>query len=93
MNITKHAKGRMSLRVITLQDIYNCVKSGILSTTKENHKKYTNEFISVILDNDTNTVITCFYISKIDKQIKKIAYKNKISKRQATKILRGELTC
>lgn len=93
MTLTKHAEIRMTERIITLQDVYNCIAFGTLSTTREGHKKYTDKMINVVLDANTNTVITCFYISKINHKIEKILRKskNKINKRQAIMIVRGDL--
>lgn len=92
-NLTNHAKQRMNQRVITLQDIYNTVKQGTISTTKEGHKRYTLNNIHVILDQSTNNVITVFYTSKFNKLIQKCKNYYNINDYAAIYYLRGYLSC
>jgi len=61
MTLTNHAKIRMNQRIITLQDIYNTVKCGTPTSAKNNLTCYTYDNIYVILDPNTNTVITAWH--------------------------------
>jgi len=88
MTLTKHAKLRMSQRIITLQDIYNTVKYGTPSPAKNNLTCYTHGNIYIILNSNTNTVITACFTKSYTKQLKKYAKLNNIGFYVAIKQLR-----
>ena len=60
MTLTKHAKQRMNQRVITLQDIYSCVKYGTPEPAKDGKTKYTYNNIYVILSSNKSVITACF---------------------------------
>jgi len=88
MTLTKHAKQRMSQRIITLQDIYTAVKCGTPTPAKNNLTYYTYDNIYVILNPNTNTVITACFTKSYTKQLKKYAKLNNIGYYAAVKQLR-----
>ena len=88
MTLTKHAKIRMSQRIIPLQDIYNTVKCGISSPAKNNLTCYTHGNIYVILDPTTNSVVTVCFTKSYTKQLKQYAKQQRIGFYTAIKQLR-----
>jgi len=88
MTLTNHAKLRMTQRIITLQDIYNCVKCGISSEAKNNLTCYTYQNIYVILDSITQTVVTTCFTKSYTRQLEQYAKNNKIGFYAAIKQLR-----
>ncbi|HBY21086.1 MAG TPA: hypothetical protein DEG71_08775 [Clostridiales bacterium] len=78
MTLTKHAKQRMSQRIITLQDIYTAVKCGTPTEAKNNLICYTHGNIYVIINPITNTVITACFIKSYTKQLEQYAKLNNI---------------
>jgi len=89
LTLTTHAKQRMQQRIITLQDIYNCVKLGTSEPAKDNLTRYTYNNIYVILNSINNTVVTTCFINSYTKQIKKYAKVNSIGFYAAIKQLRS----
>jgi len=77
LTLTKHAKQRMSQRIITLQDIYTTVKCGTPELQKEGKTKYTYNNIYVILSSNKSVITTCFTKS-YTKQLEKFAKLNNI---------------
>ena len=88
LTLTKHAKLRMSQRIITLQDIYNTVKCGTSSEAKNNLTCYTCGNIYVILDPTTQTVVTTCFTKSYTKQLEKFAKQQNIGFYAAIKQLR-----
>lgn len=88
LTLTEHAKTRMQERIITLQDVYTCVKQGITSEAKNGLVRYTNGNIYVILNNDTKTVVTVCFTKSYTKQLEKYAKQNNIGFYRAVKELR-----
>ena len=88
LTLTKHAKLRMSQRIITLQDIYNTVKCGTPAPAKNNLTCYTHDNIYVILDPTTQTIVTACFTKFYTKQLKKYAKINNIGFYVAIKQLR-----
>jgi len=88
LTLTKHAKIRMSQRIITLQDIYNTVKCGTPTPAKNNLTCYTHGNIYVILNSNTQTVITACFTKSYTKQLEKHAKQNNIGFYAAIKQLR-----
>ena len=78
LTITQHAKLRMNQRIITLQDIYTCVKCGTSSPAKNNLSCYTHGNIYVILNPNTNTVVTTCFTKSYTKQLEKHAKQQNI---------------
>jgi len=72
LTLTNHAKLRMQQRIITLQDIYNCVKLGASESTTEGKTKYTYNNIYVILSVNKSVITACFTKS-YTKQLEKFA--------------------
>ncbi|HBY21303.1 MAG TPA: hypothetical protein DEG71_09930 [Clostridiales bacterium] len=89
MTLTKHAKLRMSQRQITFQDIYNCVKLGTSQPAKNGLTRYTYQDIYVIIDTNTNKIVTCCFTQSYTKQLKKYAKANCIGFYVAIKMLRS----
>ena len=87
LTLTNHAKLRMQQRVITLQDIYNCVKLGASEQQKEGKTKYTYQNIYVILGKNKSVITACFTKS-YTKQLKKHAKQQQIGFYAAVKQLR-----
>ena len=90
MTLTNHAKLRMNQRIITLQDIYNCVKCGTPESAKDNKTKYTYDNIYVILDPTTNNVVTVCFTKSYIKQLEKYAKQQNIGFYAAVRQLRRE---
>jgi len=90
LTLTNHAKLRMQQRVITLQDIYNCVKLGASEQQKEGKTKYTYQNIYVILSKNKSVITACFTKS-YTKQLERHAKLNNIGYYAAIKQLRGGL--
>ena len=90
MTLTNHAKLRMNQRIITLQDIYTCVKCGTPSPAKNNLTCYTYGNIYVILNSNTNTVITACFTKSYTRQLEQYAKLNKIGYYAAVRQLRRE---
>ena len=90
MTLTNHAKLRMQQRVITLQDIYNCVKLGASESQKEGKTKYTYNNIYVILSSNKSVITTCFTKSHT-KQLEKHAKINNIGFYVAVREMRREI--
>ena len=90
MTLTKHAKQRMSQRIITLQDIYNCVKRGTPTEAKDGKTKYTYGNIYVILSANKSVITACFTKS-YTKQLEKYANFNNIGFYAAVKQMRREI--
>ena len=90
LTLTNHAKLRMQQRIITLQDIYNCVKFGASELQKEGKTKYTYQNIYVILNPTTNTVITACFTKSYTKQLERHAKLNNIGFYAAVRQLRRE---
>ena len=78
----------MNQRIITLQDIYNTVKCGTPTSAKNNLTCYTYDNIYVILDPNTNTVITACFTKSYTKQLERHAKLNNIGFYAAIKQLR-----
>ena len=89
MTITQHAKQRMSQRIITLQDIYNCVKSGASEPQKDGKTKYTYNNIYVILSSNKSVITACF-TKFYTKQLERHAKQQNIGYYAAIKQLRRE---
>jgi len=89
LTLTQHAKQRMSQRIITLQDVFNCVKLGISSSAKNGLTKYTYNDLYVIVDPKTNKIITCCFTKSYTKQLKKFAKLNCIGFYAAIKKVRS----
>jgi len=87
LTLTNHAKLRIQQRVITLQDIYNCVKLGASEQQKEGKTKYTYQNIYVILGKNKSVITACFTKS-YTKELEKYAKNNKIGFYAAIKQLR-----
>ena len=87
MTLTNHAKLRMQQRVLTLQDIYNCVKLGASESQKEGKTKYTYNNIYVILSSNKSVITACFTKS-YTKQLEKFAKINNIGFYAAIRQLR-----
>jgi len=79
----------MSQRIITLQDIYNCVKCGTSETTTDNKIKYTYN-IYVILSSNKSVITACFTKS-YTKQLEKFAKYNNIGFYAAVRKMRREI--
>jgi len=77
LTLTNHAKLRMQQRIITLQDIYNCVKFGASELQKEGKTKYTYQNIYVILSANKSVITACFTKS-YTKQLEKFAKQQNI---------------
>ena len=90
MTLTNHAKLRMQQRVITLQDIYNCVKLGASESQKEGKTKYTYQNIYVILSKNKSVITACFTKS-YTKQLEKYAKQNNIGFYAAIREMRREI--
>ena len=91
LTLTKHAKQRMSQRIITLQDIYNCVKYGTSEPAKEGKTKYTYNNIYVILSSNKSVITACFTKS-YTKQLEKFAKQQNIGFYAAVRKIRREIT-
>ena len=87
MTLTNHAKLRMQQRIITLQDIYNCVKLGTSEPQKESKTKYTYNNIYVILSSNKSVVTACFTKS-YTRQLERYAKQQNIGFYAAIKQLR-----
>ena len=87
LTLTNHAKLRMSQRIITLQDIYNCVKCGTPEQQKEGKTKYTYNNIYVILSSNKSVITACFTKS-YTKQLERHAKQQRIGFYAAVKQLR-----
>jgi len=90
LTLTKHAKQRMSQRIITLQDIYNTVKCGTPEPTSEGKTKYTYQNIYVILSKNKSVITACFTKS-YTKQLEKYAKQNNIGFYAAIREMRREI--
>ena len=90
MTLTNHVKLRMQQRIITLQDIYNCVKFGASEPTTEGKTKYTYNNIYVILSANKSVITACF-VQSYTKQIKKYAKNNNIGFYAAVREIRREI--
>ena len=88
LTLTKHAKIRMTQRIITLQDIYTAVKCGIPSEAKNNLTQYTHNNIYVIINSNTQTVVTACFTKSYTKQIERYAKQQQIGFYAAVKQLR-----
>ena len=91
LTLTKHAKQRMSQRIITLQDIYTAVKCGTPEPAKDNKTKYTYNNIYVILSSNKSVITACFTKS-YTKQLEKYAKFNNIGFYAAVRKIRREIT-
>ena len=89
MTLTTHAKQRMQQRIITLQDIYNCVKLGTSETAKNGLTKYTYNDLYVIINIESNIIITTCFTNTYTSRIKKYAKNNCIGFYAAIKQLRS----
>ena len=78
----------MIQRIITLQDIYNTVKCGTPTEAKNNLTCYTYGNIYVILNTNTNTVITACFTKSYTKQLEQYAKQQNIGFYAAIKQLR-----
>jgi len=81
----------MSERIITLQDVYNCVKQGITSPAKNGLIRYTNGNIYVILDSINNNVVTVCFTKSYTRQLEKYAKQQNIGFYKAIKQIRRDL--
>ena len=90
MTLTNHAKLRMQQRVITLQDIYNCVKLGASESQKEGKTKYTYNNIYVILSSNKSVITACFTKS-YTKQLEKFAKQQNIGFYAAVREMRRNI--
>jgi hypothetical protein len=90
-----HSKKRASLRFISHEEVVECLKNGICFKSKQDVTAITCEYektkivFRIDMEQDILVVITVIPSNKFDKEIKKLAKKNKISARQAIKILKG----
>lgn len=89
MTLTNHAKQRMQERIITLQDIYNCVKLGTPESAKDGKIKYTYNDLYVIIDPKNNIIITVCFTKSYTRQLEKFAKNNCIGFYAAIKMLRS----
>jgi len=80
----------MSQRIITLQDIYTCVKCGTPEIAKDGKTKYTYGNIYVILSKNKSVVTACFTKS-YTKQLEKFAKHNNIGFYAAVREMRREI--
>jgi len=90
LTLTNHAKLRMQQRVITLQDIYNCVKLGASESQKEGKTKYTYNNIYVILSSNKSVITACFTKS-YTKQLEKFAKQQNIGFYAAVREMRRNI--
>ena len=90
MTLTNHAKQRMQQRIITLQDIYNCVKLGTPETQTEGKIKYTYNDIYVILGKNKSVITACFTKS-YTKELEKFAKYYGIGFNAAIREMRREI--
>jgi len=79
----------MSQRIITFQDVFNCVKLGTSSPAKNGLTKYTYGELYVIIDTSTNKIITCCFTKSYTKQLEKFAKLNCIGFYATIKMLRS----
>ena len=89
LTLTTHAKQRMTERIITLQDVYNCVKLGTSTPAKNNLTKYTYNDLYVIIDTKNNIIITTCFTNTYTSKIKKYAKNNYIGFYVAIRKLRS----
>jgi len=89
LTLTNHAKQRMQQRIITLQDIYNCVKLGTSEPAKNGLTRYTYNDLYVIIDTKNNEIITTCFTNSYTSKIKKYAKNNCIGFYAAIKKLRS----
>ena len=90
LTLTNHVKLRMQQRIITLQDIYNCVKFGASELQIEGKTKYTYQNIYVILSVNKSVITACFTKS-YTKQLEKFAKQQNIGFYAAIRQLRREI--
>ena len=89
MTLTNHAKLRMQQRVITLQDVYNCVKLGTSEPAKNGLTRYTYNDLYVIIDTKSNIIITTCFTKSYIRQLEKYAKNNCIGFYAAVRKLRS----
>jgi len=89
LTLTAHVKLRMQQRIITLQDIYNCVKLGTPEPAKNGLTKYTYDDIYVIINIESNIIITTCFTNTYTSKIKKYAKNNCIGFYAAIRKLRS----
>jgi len=89
LTLTNHAKLRMQQRVITLQDVYNCVKLGTSEPAKNGLTRYTYNDLYVIIDTKSNIIITTCFTKSYIRQLEKYAKNNCIGFYAAVRKLRS----
>lgn len=87
---TQHAKQRMSLRVISEDEVKMVLLNGRFEREEENKYivTYMHYRLIVRYNKDMIVVITAMYNNKFTNKVKKYAKKHGISRRKAIKILK-----
>ena len=79
MTLSQHAKLRMQQRKITLEDIHNCICQGVPSVNTDNSIKYYYNHLTVVVNPETDNIITVYYKSKYYNKVKSYCNKNNIT--------------